>query len=48
MIKTIGPAGFQERTTDRPPLPLVIASVAAAIAIWVPIYMQAGRLVWFW
>ncbi len=48
MIKTIGPAGFQGRTTDRPPLSLVIASVVAAIAIWVPIYMQSGRLVWFW
>ena len=46
--KAIVPAGFKGRATNRPPLTLVIASVVAAIAIWAPIYMQAGRVIWFW
>ena len=32
----------------RPPLPLVVASVLSAAAIWVPIYNLAGRVIWFW
>jgi hypothetical protein len=48
VTEAIASTGFQARATNRPPLPLVIASVVAAITIWVPIYMQAGRLIWFW
>lgn len=35
-------------SSKRPPLPLVVATILSAIAIWVPICMRAGRLVWLW
>jgi hypothetical protein len=42
------PVDFKKKSAARPPLPLVIASVMAAVAIWVPIYLYAGRMIWFW
>lgn len=40
--------GLKKKFGDRPPLPLVIASVIAAVAMWLPIYLCADRMVWFW
>lgn len=39
---------LKKPSAAQPPLPLVIASVLSAAAIWVPIYNLAGRVIWFW
>jgi hypothetical protein len=42
------PTALKARSGTRPPLALVVASAVAAVAIWLPIYLRAGRLIWFW
>lgn len=48
MIDTTIPEGVPGQPITRPPLPLVVASVVSAVAVWVPIYLRAGHLIWFW
>jgi hypothetical protein len=50
-LKLIDAAIFKRlrrKATARPPLLLVLASVASTIVIWVAIYLHAGRTIWFW
>jgi hypothetical protein len=39
---------LRRKAIARPPLLLVLASAVSTIAIWIAIYLLAGRIIWFW
>ncbi|MGT2489205.1 hypothetical protein ACU4GA_31480 [Methylobacterium oryzae CBMB20] len=50
-LKLIDKAIFERlkrKSTARPPLLLVLASVISTVVIWGAIYLNAGHIIWFW